>query len=221
MKFLEVLTFPTRKYWLQWRHSGIGASDAPIIMGVSRFKTREKLLVEKADTVVVEAPNSYITQRGNQVEFQVRAFLEKEYSCTYPAMNCVSKSFEFLRASLDGISEDQKTIVEIKLLASIKSEEHNTTEGYRKWNAVKLKGEVPKEYYPQLQHQLAITGAEKCLFVGYKEIKGNLVVTPDKLAITTVYPDKVYIRKLLKKEFEFWLDVWEYKNRLTYKGELE
>ena len=67
-----------------------------------------------------------------------------------------------------------------------------------------------------------ITEAEYCLFVGYKEIKGNYEVTEDKLAIVKVYPDEDYIEDLMKKEFMFWYKVSKKAWELSYKeGDLE
>jgi putative phage-type endonuclease len=211
-----------RQEWLKWRHEGIGSSDASIIMGVSRFKDWETLLSEKAGPMPPEDNrNAYIKDRGNKIEFQVRMFFEKLKGQTYAPQNCVNSVFPFIRASLDGYSEDHKSIIEIKLLSSVNPDKINTeAEGYKKWLAAR-EGTVPKEYYPQLQHQLFVTGAEVCFFVGYKEVKGNQIVTEDKLAVIPVYPDKVYQRKLLQEEFRFWLEVQYRKQELEYKNELE
>lgn len=212
-----------RDTWLDWRRAGIGSSDAAVIMGVSRFKTREQLLIEKAQGFKAEdQSNAYIKDRGNKIETQVREFLEKDTGQTFAAMSCMMVDFPFIRATLDGATQDRKTITEIKLLSVFNPEKPNKqAAGYIKWEKA-VEGAVPEEYFPQVQHQLAITGADVCIFLGYKEVKGDLKVTTDKLAKILVVPDKDYIRQLLRKEFEFWLDVIELRDRLKYKeGELE
>lgn len=221
-RFIEMHFTEGRGAWLKWRHRGIGSSDAAALMGVSRFSDWEKTLTSKAGPVQEEDnSNSYIKERGNRIEFQVRMFLEKTMSKSYSAVSTEHLQFPFIRASLDGFSEDKKSIVEIKLLSTINPAKVNTeAEGYRKWLAAR-NGEVPKEYYPQIQHQLFVTGAEVCFFVGYKEVKGNQIVTEDKLAVIPVYPDKIYIEKLILEECRFWYKVQERKEELKYKGELE
>lgn len=202
------LTFEDRQAWLEWRLGGLGSSDAAVIMGVSRFNDWETLLSAKARSISEEDnANSYIKERGNRIEFQVRMFLEKTMGKQFSACNTEHSVFSFIRASLDGFSEDRKSIVEIKLLSSVNPAKVNLeAEGYKKWLAAR-NGEVPKEYLPQIQHQLFVTGAEVCFFVGYKEVRGNQIVTEDKLAVIPVYSDRAYQRKLLQEEFRFWLEV--------------
>jgi len=214
-----VVNFPDRLTWLNWRHSGIGSSDASVIMDVSRFKSREELRVEKSQPFTGEdQANSYIKERGNRIETLVRTVMEGKHGHTYAPMNCIHDAFEFMRASLDGISPDQKTIMEIKLLSTVNPVNINTsTPGYQKWIGV-AKGIVPEEYYPQVQHQLMITGAERCWFVGCKEERGNSSITEQHLSVCEVLPNKEYIEQLAKKEFEFW---WQVQQRINERKELE
>jgi len=220
VKFVEIPKFEDRTEWLKWRAKGLGASDLAIIMGVSRFKTREELLHEKALETIQEQ-NSYIAERGNRIEFQVRMYLERFYNESFQPCNTECAYFPFLRASLDGFSDDRTKITEIKLLSVQPPGKYKETEGYKKWKALKDERKVPKEYWPQVQGQLAVTGAKECLFVGYCEEEGNQVVTEDKLAMTIVYPDQEYQKELLKKAFEFWLDVVYLRDKLQYRGELD
>lgn len=222
MKFTEVPN-AERPEWLLWRHGGIGSSDAAVIMGVSRFKTREQLIIEKATGFSGEdQSNAYIKDRGNKIEKQVRKFLEEKHLKTFTPMSCYMTNFSFIRATLDGATQDRNVITEIKLLSSFNPSNPNfEASGYKKWLAAR-EGIVPEEYMPQIQHQLMITDAKECIFLGYKEVKGNYSVTEDKLAVINVKPDKEYIRTLIRKEFEFWLDVEEMRDKLRYKeGELE
>jgi putative phage-type endonuclease len=220
LKFTEV-EGTDRNTWLKWRHGGIGSSDAAVIMGVSRFKTRDQLLIEKATGFTGEdQSNAYIKDRGNKIEVQVREFLEKEYCQSFAPMSCYMTNFTFLRCSLDGATQDRKTITEIKLLSVFNPAKPNKeAAGYKKWELAQ-QGSIPEEYYPQIQHQLMITGADVCVFLGYKEVKGDLTVTNDKLARILVVPNEEYIHMLIRKEFEFWVDV-EYLRDKIDKGGLE
>jgi len=80
---------------------------------------------------------------------------------------------------------------------------------------------VPEEYYPQVQHQLMITGADYCIFAGYLEMRGVSTVDETNVAEIIVMPDPVYIKRLAKEEFDFWFELEQRRSRLTYKGELE
>ncbi len=221
--FVDENGLQLRDRWLQWRHAGIGSSDACAIMGESRFNDYNALLEEKVLPEPLEDNrNAYIKDRGNKIEFQVRMFLEKHMGKSFTACNTEHTVFSFIRASLDGFSEDKRTIVEIKLLSSVNPANINTqAEGYKKWVAAREKQIVPAEYYPQIQHQLFVTGADLCFFVGYKEVKGNQVVTEEKLAIVPVMADKDYQRRMLQRCFEFWSEVYFRRQQLIYKGELD
>lgn len=222
MNFIEAAS-DNRPEWLLWRHAGIGSSDVPAIMGVSRFKTRQQLLMEKSTGYRGEDDsNKFIKNRGNQVEKYVREFLEKDRGQSLQPFSCAHKSFPFMRASLDGGTPDREIITEIKLLSIQKPDKINTeAEGYIKWLAAREKGIVPKDYYPQIQHQLFVTGAKMCMFVGYKETRGEYFINNSKLVIVEVLPDKEYIRRMAEEEFKFWFEVEQLRKELNYGGELE
>jgi putative phage-type endonuclease len=212
----KILDFPTRLDWLNWRNSGIGSSDAPVIMGVSRFKTKEQLLMEKTLPFSGEdQSNGYIKDRGNKIETAVLKYLRIEKGNTYQL-----EDFPFLRAAPDGVSED--TVVEIKLLTTINVEKPNyETPGFKKFKSLE-QNKIPDEYYPQCQHQLLVTGAKKCLFAGFMELKGGYgSIMPNQIKLVGVFPDWGYIQNMFSEECKFWLQVCKEKDRLKYEGELE
>lgn len=217
------VTFADRTEWLNWRHQGIGSSDACVIMGKSKFKDYGALLSEKTRPVFGEdQTNSYIKDRGNKIETLVRRYFEQEMGTTFSSMNTESLYFPFQRASLDGITPDKCTIIEIKLLSSVNPSNINKkAAGYIKWEKAFYHQEVPEEYYPQLQHQLMVTGAEKCLFLGFKETKGQEEVLKEALALVEVKPDKEYIEHMAVKQCDFWWRRCQKVKELQYKGELE
>ena len=61
----------------QDRHLYIGASDIPCIMGISPFKTRFDLLLEKAQLVVNEFEGNEYTEYGNIMEPKIRNYLNQ------------------------------------------------------------------------------------------------------------------------------------------------
>ncbi len=217
MKYIVVPSID-RSEWLKWRHKGIGSSDASVIMGVSRFKTPEQLMIEKSGPCLPESgDNNYIKERGNRIEAITRSLLEAKRGYSLAACNTYSATFEFIKASLDGCNHDRKIITEIKLLSSQSREKFNRgTEGYQKWSCAKLQGIVPEEYIPQIQHQLFVTGFDQCIFAGVCEVRGQ-VLDGDSIAQVIVERDNDYIKKMIAKECEFWYNI----SQLTYGGELE
>jgi putative phage-type endonuclease len=165
--------------WLDWRHSGIGASEASTVMGDNRFQSSSELLYQKRNKINTE-PNEKM-RLGTSLEQDARDLYIEETGMPVEPLCLQSKEHSWLIASMDGITDDYGHIVEIKCGKS----------AY--WQA--NKGKVPSYYYGQLQHQLMITGLDSvdywCYWPGYKGI------------LQTVTRDKPYTRRLLQAEMEF------------------
>lgn len=175
--------------WLEIRRSKIGASDANIIMGCSRFKTRDQLLIEKIDpSKEKKKDNTFITDKGHRYESIIRSVVEIDLGIDFTPIVAISEN---LIASLDGYNEETKTILECKYV------------GAKDFEIVKS-GSHLEQYYPQIQHQLLVTGARECILA---------VMTDDKkIATVRVPPDKAYITKKLKPALNlFWSD-WKNVN---------
>lgn len=182
-----------REEWLQWRHKGIGSSDAPVIMGVSPWKTPLQLYEEK---ILPEAKeddsNGYIKNRGNVIESKIRAQVELLHDEIYAPALCEDKDFPFLKVSLDGLSVDKKSFIEIKLL------------GEEDFALVRV-GVVPEKYWPQVQDQFLVSGCEKGYLAGYlfdKEKPNEY--DSSRLLIIEIEKDKEYCLQLLEAQVKFW-----------------
>lgn len=171
-----------REEWHNWRKAGLGASDAPIVMGVSPWKTRLKLWQEKTSQAVIESDNTWATERGNALEPMARADYELRYGLDMPVVLAVHEDYSYLRASLDGYNAETKTVLEIKCPGA---DDHESAKA----------GIVPKKYYPQLQHQLLVTGADRVHYYSFDGIKGEMV---------EVLPNHDYISVLLDELIAFW-----------------
>jgi len=166
--------------WLQWRREGIGASDAPIIMGLSPYKTPFQLWEEKTGRHV-DTETPWAARMGNQKEPLVRAHYELLRGVECPPLLCVHPSWPIFRASLDGYDKERNVIIEIKCPG--KAEHQGAKEG-----------RVPEKYYPQCQHQLMVTGADRVDYVSHNV----------DFAIVEVYPDRDYISSYIQKACAFW-----------------
>lgn len=165
--------------WLEWRHSGIGASEASTVMGDNRFQSPSELLYQKKNKINTK-PNEKM-RLGTSLEPEARDSYIEETGMLVEPLCLQSKEYSWLIASMDGITDDCSHIVEIKCGKS----------AY--WQA--NKGKVPSYYYGQLQHQLMITGLDSidywCYWPGYEGI------------LQAVTRDEPYIRRLLQAEKEF------------------
>jgi putative phage-type endonuclease len=181
-KYLFVDLKQGSQEWIEWRHNGIGASDAPVIMGKNPWKNVRDLLSKKLGPPIDDGADSKMN-RGTQLEPQARNNYNQRYSSDVRPVCIQSKTFNWLKASIDGLSLDNKKIVEIKCGDSI----------YRK---IKYNRTVPEYYHGQLQHILAITGLPEIDFFCYWP--GN----PDLLI--TIPRNDTYIERLINAETLFW-----------------
>lgn len=183
-----------RKYWLAWRQKGIGSSDAAAIMGVSPWMTKLDLYENKiAEIVEEDDSNQFIKDMGNDLEPKVRSLYSLMTFEDFNVALLEMEAYPFIRASLDGRNGDMSKIIEIKLL------------GKDDLGAAKL-GKVPEKYIPQIQHQLMVSKAESCAFLGYShaEYKTSKEVKPEHLVEIVVLPDPSYQTILLTEEIKFW-----------------
>ena len=167
--------------WLEMRRNAIGASDAPIIMGVSPWKTPHALWEEKLGLRETQ-PTTEAMKRGSLLEEPARGEFEKATGLKMTPRVMEHPTYDWMIASLDGISEDGKSIVEIKCPGR---EDHLTA----------LTGEVPEKYYAQLQHQLAVTGLYMVYYYSYDGERGITI---------EVKRDDKYIDQLISMELAFW-----------------
>lgn len=189
--------------WHEWRKEGIGASEANIIMGKSKFMTRFQLWEQKVfGKRAEEKKGNFITNKGHRLEEKSRALFEMEMGYDFPDMIAIMQGAEYLRASLDGYCSELDAVWECKFVGQ---------EDFEKVT----NGEVLPQYLPQLQHQLMVTGASvNYLFViaDDKEKKENGNVFPYKTAYMPVYPDIIYLKsELVPALKDFWSHVIEKK----------
>lgn len=158
--------------WHLFRSKRIGASDVPILMGVSPYKTAYQLWLEKTGKVKSPPMNSAMA-RGKTLEPVARQMVEELFKDRFPACVLVHDEIDYLIASLDGLSHDSNRILEIKACSR---NEHN---------ALTVSG-VPEKYVHQVQTQLLVSAATECLFTtivrnGDGENEINYIrVLPDK-----------------------------------------
>ncbi|MBN6744330.1 YqaJ viral recombinase family protein [Acidithiobacillus ferrooxidans] len=174
--------------WLEWRQSGLGGSDAPIIMGVSPFKKPRTLWAEKlgAEREPINEFQEAIMQRGHDLEPYARDAVNDMLGEFFVPMCGEHDQHPWMLTSFDGVSENGETILEIKCPGEL---------GYQ---SVVESDQVPEHYWPQVQHQLAVSGAARCIFAVYRP-----EISPEPHLIE-VFPDLAYIEGLIRIERGFW-----------------
>jgi len=169
--------------WCEFRRSHIGASDISAIMGISPWKSAYTLWLEKTGRKEPDKPNSAML-RGTQLEPEaLDAYLKFSGNLVMPSV-CVSKKWEIAMASLDGVSEDGKIILEIKCPSD-------------RIFQMALDGKIPGYYTCQMQWQMYVEDrAEVCDYFPY--------AGSDRYTTLTIFPDKEYQATLVKAGKEFW-----------------
>jgi putative phage-type endonuclease len=139
--------------WLAHRAKHFNASDAPAMLGVSPHKTRRQLLAEVRTGITPEVDSA--TQRrfnnGHRLEALARPLAETMVGePLYPVTGTNGR----YSASFDGLTLGGETAFEHKALnAELRAT--LTTEC----------ADIPLHYRAQVEHQLLVSGATRCLFM--------------------------------------------------------
>lgn len=168
--------------WLNWRREGVGASDYPAIVDESPYLTPYKLWAIKTSRLKEDSPNRAMTM-GTELEPLIREKLGSEIGVFHPVC-AEDESDPILRASLDGLSEDEKTAIEIK---------YNNKANHK----LASQGKVVDHHYLQVQYQLLVSGAKKNVYVSYNDKDGGIKVVD-------VEPNKRLQNEMKRKTLDFW-----------------
>jgi putative phage-type endonuclease len=171
--------------WLDYRKQCYNASDAPAMLGVSKYKSRAKLIKEMLGEEKQESSTTKaLFQRGHEAEDLARGLAELILGGQLAPL--VGRDERMHSASFDGITEDHKTIWEHKML-----------------NDLIRKEGLHKMYRVQMEQQLYISGAEVCLFTATKWHKNILLESREFI----YYPDIKLRREILQGWEQFRTDL--------------
>lgn len=183
--------------WHEWRAGGIGASEAPVIMGESPYQTPAGLWAIKVGLVEPEdlSRNPHV-RRGNEFEEEaLEAFID-EYGIIVMPTCGQHDLYPFVRSSFDGLGTDEVT--EVKCPAPTHEWWSEIEQLIEELDGVDvLKAINLYHYFGQVQHQLMTADLEQ----------GNLWVynTETKKGYRIILPaDKAYQTELQEKEIQFW-----------------
>lgn len=96
------------------REKFVGGSDIPVIMGISTFKTRWDLLLEKAGLKENEFKGNKFTEYGHVMEPEIRDYINRLYDTNFEQNQIINGDF---RGNTDGFNG--KCVLEIKTTSHI------------------------------------------------------------------------------------------------------
>jgi putative phage-type endonuclease len=151
--------------WLKDRHGCLTASDAACLYNANPYKKFSELYEEKiAPEPPITTPNVAM-RRGTELEPILRKRFIEAYKLEDPFEPkwCVHPELPFIAATLDGLSQDGKTLIEIKYV------------GRKVFDA----GVCPKHYWFQIMHQYLASGAtDGFLVMGMDEMHFKIIPVP-------------------------------------------
>jgi len=179
--------------WLEHRAKHFNASDAPAMLGISPYKTRNELLHEMATGITPEIDDA--TQArfddGHRFEALARPLAQKIIGKNlYPV---VAKEGIY-SASFDGITMDEEDTFEHKSL-------NNTIRG------CSYAEDLPEYLRVQMEHQF-IVGGKRCLFLATKWDENDELLEE----ISFLYqPDPELRNRIIEGWSQFQLDLINYQ----------
>lgn len=181
--------------WKEWRRWKIGASMAPVIMGVSPFQTKMQLWESIVFGEDKEA--NFAMKRGTRMEEKARQWINnrKMIGSPYQPKCLQHDAIPWMIASMDGMALTWLSGVEIKEICEIKcpgAEAH----------LMALSGKVPDYYMPQLQHQMVVADLEEILYVSFDGEEGIEIVVPRD--------DEYITKQLMPQEAAFYQSLLDF-----------
>ena len=174
--------------WLEVRSKHITATDACAIMGVSPWKKKRDLWLEKLGLGEPIEENDAMREGRNSEETIRTEYMIRTGYQVKPAVR-FSRTVEFMMASLDGIDHRGLIAIECKLA--------NKEDHFR----ALTKMIVPEKYYPQLQHIISVCNLDHIFYCSYNPFSFEKV---EQFTYFPVDKDSKYIDDLIFEERKFW-----------------
>lgn len=180
MRIIEIIQGSPE--WLEFRRSHIGATDAPVIMGLNPWRSKLQLWEEKVLSWDKEQTDKM--KKGQELEKEAKeTYVSLTNLCLYPLV-LEDEEYPFLSASFDGITYDLDHAVEIKC-------------GKGSYN-LSSNGRIPSYYMCQMQHQMMIANLQEIDYFSYSK---------ENYHWFNLKRDEAFIEKMIAKEIDFWNNI--------------
>jgi putative phage-type endonuclease len=163
--------------WLVWRSKGITASDMPVILGLSPYKTPWQLWAEKIGRInAPDLSNNPNVQRGHRLEDEARLVAEERYDEILLPLCGECAQWDTFRASFDGLD-------------SIMIPHEFKAPSQKIWDEIKKNGtcsDTYKLYESQVHAQCVVAGVYRGRLMFYLEdgqdMEFEVILTPEREA---------------------------------------
>jgi putative phage-type endonuclease len=175
-----------RNEWLKRRNDGLGASDAAVVLEMSRYKSKLRLWAEKTGLIEAEdISEKEVVYWGVMLEETVAKEFAKRSGLKVQRRNAILQhpDHPFMLANVDRLIVGREEGLECKTAHALKAKE---------WNG----DEVPDEYYLQCQHCMAVTG--------YKTWYIAVLIGGQKFIFKEIPRNEKVIANMIVAEAEFW-----------------
>lgn len=184
-----------REKWLEIRRGFIGGSDAGAFNPDSKYKSPYLLYADKKGKAKPFTGNE-ATRRGNLLEPVIRTETGRIIGaeiveCNYALIN---KDQPYMGCNLDGVIIGDFEFEGRDFSAPVGFEAKTSMRGD---GFDKVKGEIPGDYYYQVQHCMAVTGIEAFILAVY-------ITSRDELQVYSIPRNEDFIKSLVEVEGDFW-----------------
>lgn len=191
--------------WKEARRKGLGGSDMPIVLGVSKFSTPERLWREKiwGDEEYGESESYLYMDIGIAMEPLIREFYNSLHPDTPIEIQedaLIHPAYEWLIGNIDGFLKNSQG--EADIVVEIKAPTYRT---FRK-----IRNEGLEDYYLiQVQHYMLLTGTAKALVLvasqgDYFALQTGTHTDTIELLEITVEADSELQEIIIREGAKFW-----------------
>ena len=187
-KIMTIEEMANHKKWLETRRTGIGGSDAAVVVGLNKYRSLFSLWMDKTGQSELEEERTPEAEEkmmwGRRFEDDIADEFSKRTGKKLQRCGMLrSNEYPFMLADVDRLVVGENAIVEIKTTAS--------------WNKDEWEGDnVPDSYFCQIQHYLSVGGWDKCYLV--------CLIGGQKMVVKEVERSDDDIEALVEAEKEFW-----------------
>jgi putative phage-type endonuclease len=184
-KKMKVINFVQgSKEWLEFRKMHVMASDIPVIMGVSPYKTPRQLYDEKMN--IGEFQKETASMRyGKNKEADIRESYNKKHGIYFYPVVAISDEWPWMGASYDGIFDEKDIFMEIKCT---NGEDH----------AKAKENIIPEKYKAQIAQQFLVSNFFDAIYLSFH--KDEII----ELELSKHFISAEYYIEIIEKGKEFY-----------------
>jgi putative phage-type endonuclease len=194
--------------WLDWRKKGVGGSEVACVMGANPYADSKadriwaRKLPPDDPNALPEVKDNPAMAHGRKNEPDARKHYEALMGWSAKDICVVHDDLDYLRVSLDGLSEDGRIVLEVKCPGERNHQKYlNISRIDDPLERQQAYSEQFDYYRYQVLYQLAITEAKLAHFVSYRP---DWSVPDERFVLMTLYPEPDEQRRLIERVGEFW-----------------